>query len=209
MPLNGRSLVPLGLAVLAATWAGPLPRAAHGSFAAHMAIHMSVVAVAAPLVADGLAPRSGPLLRALPPLALPAFASLLDLVAVWIWHTPRLHFAARTETAAFAVEQATFLAVALLLWLAAFGSALHGPRGGALAGAAALLFTSMHMTLLGVLIALSRTPICTVDASGLEAILADQEASGLLILGIGGAVYLLGGLSLARRELAASPGPIR
>lgn len=199
----------LGIAVLFLTWAGPLPRAAHDSFAAHMAIHMAVVAAAAPILAAGLAPFCGPLLRPLPPLALPAFASALDLVAVWLWHTPRLHLAARTDTAAFAVEQATFLAVALLLWLSAFGGALHGPRGGAMAGAAALLFTSMHMTLLGVLIALSRTPICAIDGASLDALLADQEIGGVLMLALGGAVYLAGGLALVGRELGPSPGKVR
>ena len=207
--MTPRVLIILGLAVLALTWAGPLPDAARGAFTAHMAIHMAVVAVAAPLLAAGMAPRAGPLLRALPPMALPAAATIADLVAVWLWHTPRLHFAARTDAAAFAVEQATFLSVAFLVWLAAFGGALHGPRGGALAGAAALLVTSMHMTLLGVLIALSPTPICRIGDAGLDAILADQEVGGLLMLGLGGAAYLLGGLYLVGAELAPRPGRVR
>lgn len=207
--MTPRLLFALGLAILIFTWAGPLPAAAHGSFAAHMAIHMAVVAVAAPLLAAGLAPRCGPILRPLPALALPAFATAIDLVAIWLWHTPRLHLAARTYAAAFAVEQATFLVVALLVWLSAFGGALHGPRGGALAGAAALLFTSMHMTLLGVLIALSRTPICSVGGASLDALLADQEIGGVMMLALGGAVYLAGGLALVGRELAAAPERVR
>ncbi|MGH9372866.1 MAG: cytochrome c oxidase assembly protein, partial [Vicinamibacterales bacterium] len=40
----------LGLGVLAAAWLGPLPALASGSFAAHMTMHIGVVAVAAPLL---------------------------------------------------------------------------------------------------------------------------------------------------------------
>lgn len=38
----------LGWLVLAASWLGPLPEWAETSFAAHMTLHMSVVAIAAP-----------------------------------------------------------------------------------------------------------------------------------------------------------------
>ncbi|MEG3158615.1 hypothetical protein ACKVMH_12180, partial [Lysobacter zhanggongensis] len=44
-----------GLLVLAATWLGPLPGLSRGAFAAHMLMHMGVVAVAAPMIAVGLA----------------------------------------------------------------------------------------------------------------------------------------------------------
>ena len=49
----------LGAGVLAAAWMGPLPHLARDAFWAHMTMHMAVVAVAAPLLALGIA--GGPL----------------------------------------------------------------------------------------------------------------------------------------------------
>ena len=48
----------LGLLALGAAWLGPLPALAAHAFAAHMTIHIIVVAVAAPLIAIGLAGRT-------------------------------------------------------------------------------------------------------------------------------------------------------
>ena len=45
----------LGLFVLAGIWLGPLPRLAGQAFSAHMAMHMGIVAIAAPLLALGIA----------------------------------------------------------------------------------------------------------------------------------------------------------
>ena len=49
------ALLLAGCLLLAALWFGPLPELARQSFAAHMSLHMGVVAVATPLVALGLA----------------------------------------------------------------------------------------------------------------------------------------------------------
>jgi len=169
-----------------------------------MTLHMAVVVLAAPLVACGVAPRLPMGVRA--SLALPAWAGLADLVVIWLWHTPGLHRAARTQTAVFVVEQVSFLLVGTALWVAALaatsgGSAPSG-RGNPLAGAAALFFTGMHMTLLGVLLALARVPVLTVATK--EA-LADQQRGGVIMLAVGGVVYLTGGIVLVARELAWAP----
>ena len=50
-----RALLITGLVTLAATWLGPLPQLAERAFFAHMTMHMGVVAVAAPLIALGIA----------------------------------------------------------------------------------------------------------------------------------------------------------
>lgn len=196
-----------GLLVLAIAWLGPLPAAAHASFTAHMTIHMLVTAAAAPLIALGLAPRLAALVPQRFDLAVPAVASLADFIVVWAWHAPALHHAARTDSFVFALEQASFLGVALAVW----GSALAcgSGRGGALAGAAALFFTTMHMTLLGVLIGLARTPISMLGGGGHGAILEDQQIGGMIMLGVGGLVYLLGGLGLVARELRLPLGGVK
>ena len=48
-------VVAFGLLGLAGLWLGPLPRLAASSFSAHMALHMGVVALAAPAIALGIA----------------------------------------------------------------------------------------------------------------------------------------------------------
>lgn len=183
-----------GAGVLLLAWAGPLPGLVPQSLAAHMALHMLVVGIGAPLLALGIAPA---LRRLRPGAALPVVASLIELAVVWLWHAPALHEAARTSGAALAMEQASFAAAALIVWLAACS-------GPGLAGAMTLFFTSMHMTLLGALISLAPRPIYPGHHHGgflgLDP-LADQQAGGAIMLLIGGAIYLSGGLVLAARAL--------
>jgi len=194
----------LGLLVLAAVWLGPLPRLAPGSFSAHMIMHMGVVAVAAPLVALGVARgRFDPVCRA-PRLLAPIPASVVELIAVWAWHAPALHHVARHSTLGLAVEQGTFLVSGLLVWLAAFGGPEDGRRQRVGAGVVALLLTSMHMTLLGALLALPPRPLYdhAGDGAGLSP-LADQHLGGAIMLVAGGLSYLLGGLWLTAELLGA------
>lgn len=183
-----------GLAVLAAIWGGPLIWADRASFTAHMSAHMGVVAVAAPLLALGLP-------GARPPVG-PVLASLVELVLVWSWHAPALRAAAESSLAVTAVEQASFLAAGFLLWRACLDA-------GGLAGAAGLLFTSMHMTLLGALLALSPRPLygdAVVTCLGFTLTPGqDQVLGGTLMLAVGAVVYLAGGLALVGRALAAEP----
>jgi putative membrane protein len=119
-----------------------------------MTVHMSVVAVAAPLLAFGVA--GGPWDRRLEVhFFSPLLASLVELAVLWIWHTPALHRAARQNSTAFAAEQASFLVSGLFLWIAVLGGAPPDCANRNGAGIVALLLTAMHMTLLGALIALS------------------------------------------------------
>jgi putative membrane protein len=186
-----RTLLTLGVLVLAAAWLGPLPARAAHSFAAHMTVHMAVVAVAAPLLAIGAAGSPFDLARAAPRLFAPIQASLVELLVVWAWHMPALHEAARQHTYVLVIEQATFLAAGFLLWIAACG----GDRSRAGAGLVALLFTSMHMTLLGALFALAPRPLFHHGGAGV-ATLSDQHLGGAIMLLIGGASYLAGAMWL-------------
>lgn len=185
----------LGLLILAAAWFGPLPGLAPQAFAAHMSMHLGVVAAAAPLFALGLGGSRWDPARALPWLFAPIPASILELVVVWGWHAPQLHHAAGSDPRMLALEQGMFLAVGLLLWLSAFGGA--DARGRRAAGIGGLLLTSMHMTLLGALLALSPRVLYphTDGALGLTA-LEDQHLGGVLMLLAGGSAYLAGGLYL-------------
>ena len=191
-----------GMGVLLLAWAGPLPSMVPASFAAHMALHMTVVGIGIPLLAAGVGPwlAARGLLRS--QLALPIAVSVLDLVVVWGWHAPALHHASRIWPWALVIEQFSFALVSLLVWVVALASTSQTRRSAALAGAMALFFTAMHMTLLGALIGLAPRPIYGGHhaAAGLSA-LADQQLGGVIMLGIGGVVYLAGGLVLMARVL--------
>jgi putative membrane protein len=199
-----------GLLTLAAGWLGAFSALFAGPFAAHMTLHMAVVAVAAPLLALGVAgSRLDPVPRA-PRLFSAVLASIVELVLVWAWHTPALHHAARSSTIGFVLEQASFLCSGLWLWLSALGGgeAERAERDGA--GIVALLLTCMHMTLLGALLALPPRPLYSHEHSGAQASqehagqrlheptpLEDQHLGGALMIIVGGTSYLAGGLWLA------------
>ncbi len=173
---------------LAAGWAFAL---ADGSFSAHMVAHVVAISLAAPLLVLGISRR--PQWLGLPMAALAACA--LELVVVWGWHAPWLHLAARSCPSVFAVEQLSFLAAGYAVW----GSALPASptagsaRRASLAGAAALLATSMHMSLLGGLLCVS--PRAWYHGQTAAA-LWDQQLGGTIMVAVGGIVYLAGALSV-------------
>lgn len=163
----------------------------------HMAAHMGAVAVAAPALAFAV-PRAGTGTGAGGALGW----ATVEFVVVWAWHAPALRALADQHVPVALVEQAMFLGVGVALWRAS----LAQPA----AGVAALLLTSMHMTLLGALIGLAPRPLYAMmamhPAPGLDA-LGDQQLGGVVMLTVGGAAYCLGGLALLGtmlRERAAA-----
>jgi putative membrane protein len=196
------------VSVFGSAWFGPLPDLARESFAAHMTLHIAVVAVAAPLLALAMAGTRADPVRLIPHIVAPVPASMFELVVVWAWHMPVLHHAARHGSAAFLAEQITFVVAGVFLWVAVLGGDREQRRLRAGAGIAALLLTSMHMTLLGALFALAGRPLFphATAAAPAEA-LADQQLGGVIMLLVGGASYLIGGLGLtvsALRSTSAS-----
>jgi len=193
-----RASLAIGILILLAAWA--LATTASGSFAGHMLAHMGVVAVAAPLIATGV---PNPRMDVTPPWITPLTASLIELLVVWFWHVPEMRLLASRSAAAAALEQGSFLVAGLLLWL----SCLAAPR---FAGAAGLLFTSMHMTLLGVLLALAPRPLYGaggVVCFGLSVpAVVDQQIGGVAMLLVGAVSYLAGGVALLHRLLVGSSG---
>lgn len=198
------TLIVLGLCTLAAAWLGAFQWLLPGPFSAHMTMHMAVVAVAAPLIAFGVAGTRLDPVRHLPRVFAVAPASIAELILVWGWHTPALHHAARHASAAFVLEQGSFLLSGLWLWGAAVGGDRRERAGAGIVG---LLLTCMHMTLLGALLALPPRPLYGAHGghaahSGHNAVssispLADQHLGGAIMIVLGGAAYLGGGLWLA------------
>lgn len=188
--ISGLVLLPLGWALSDLGMTG------------HMAGHMIAVAVAAPLLALALTEtRADPVLR-WPRVVTPMAMMLVELLTVWGWHLPALRHAADASPMLAALEHASFLAVGFLLWSAA----MHTTRRAI--GIGALLLTSMHMTLLGVLIGLAPRPLyhgmhhATQLVVGLDP-LTDQQLGGVVMLVVGGVSYLIGGLALLGTLLRA------
>jgi len=187
--LVGLVLVPLGWAL------APL------GMTGHMTGHMIAVAVAAPLLAFGLAGGALDPAHRWPRVVTPMAMMLVELVAVWSWHLPALRRLADGTPAFAAAEHATFLIAGLLLWSAV----VHTPHRAA--GIGALLLTSMHMTLLGVLIGLAPRPLYAMHHAAFPGLdpLTDQQLGGVAMLVIGGVSYFLGGLALLAGLLRAGP----
>jgi putative membrane protein len=192
----------LGFSTLAVAWS-PLPATlAPGTFSAHMAGHMLLVAVAAPLLAASLARTVPGLTTRMASICPPVPASLVELLLVWGWHAPVLHRAARAGGSALVAEQAAFLLAGFWLWATALARDAEGRLARGPEGILALLLTATHMTLLGVLLALAPRPLFTHSD---PAPLTDQELGGVVMLVVGGAAYLAGGLYLLARLLQAPP----
>ena len=193
-----------GFLLLSGLWLGPLPEWTRHSFAAHMSLHMGVVAIAAPLLALGIAGGSLDFVQRWPTVFSAIPWSIAELVVVWSWHAPTLHHAARSLPGGFVAEQFSFFTAGLVVWSASISGprTAAGDRAGA--GIAALLLTSMHMTLLGALIALTPRTLYSHathahDAPITLTPLDDQHLGGAIMLAIGGVSYLAGGLVLAMR----------
>jgi putative membrane protein len=193
-----------GLAALTLAWSGAAGHFAP-PFTAHMIMHLLVVAVAAPLLALAVVGTRYDFSPRIPLLFAPLPASLLEFAAVWGWHAPALHAFARSSAVGVTLEQASFLAVGFVLWLACIGER----GGGRAAGVFGLLFTSMLMTLLGALLALAPRALYghAHHVSGAPSAVDDQNLGGVVMLAAGGAAYLIGGLILMAQLLNA-PQPL-
>ncbi len=94
----------------------------------------------------------------------------------------------------------------MLLWSTSIAGARE--RIHAAAGAAALLVTSIHMTLLGALLSLSQPPVRGGQVTCFGLVLSDtqdQQIGGVIMLLVGAAVYLAGGVWLVGTLLAPQP----
>jgi putative membrane protein len=199
--MSRAGLVLLGLVTLALAWAPWTDAILGHGFAAHMTRHMAVVAVAAPLIALGVAGSARDPLLGWPSAFAAIPVSLVELVVVWGWHAPAAHDLARVSPWAFAAEQGSFLVAGLWLWIACFGHAADARPGRTAQGVIAMLLTSIHMTLLGVLLATSARALYAAHHGPAATALDQQHVGGIVMLLVGGAVYLGGGLALAARLL--------
>ncbi|RKF12665.1 hypothetical protein D6850_17045 [Roseovarius spongiae] len=192
--------------LLLALWLGPLPRIASVSFTTHMVLHLALVLGAAPLAGLAFA-RTGALRNLRFGIGAALGFSGVEMLVVWSWHTPALHLAAALDGRAFALQQLSFLVTGMLVWLPGLADRT---RRGAAAGALAMLGSFIHMTMLGVLLALApgqiyASGICG-GAFGLDA-LSDQRLGGIIMALGGGLGYLAAALYFAARLLGSGSDP--
>jgi putative membrane protein len=213
-----------GWLVLAVALLSPLHALGATLFSAHMAQHVLLVSVAAPLLVLGrplvpalwaipiswrralgrfaasTAPR-----RAWRLVSAPLAAWTLHAIALWVWHLPALYQATLVSDLAHTAQHLSFLGTGALFWW----SILRGRRARAEYGTAIffLFATAMHGGALGALIAFASRPWYPLygDAGmawGLTA-LEDQQLAGLVMwipAGLGYAAAALILLVLWMRE---------
>lgn len=216
-----------GWQALALVW--PLDAMGDSLFAAHMAQHIVLMSVAAPLLVLGaplptmlcVLPRpwqrwSAALVRWRPWrttwrwLTAAMAATLLQQVALWGWHAPAAIAASLRNDAVHALMHASLLATALLFWFA-----ITRPRdAGYGRSILALLVTAKLSAILGAL--LTFAPTVLYPAYGRRGVpwgfspLEDQQLAGLLMMTPGAMMYVLAGVVfvavwLGRLERARPP----
>jgi putative membrane protein len=209
----------------------PLDALSEVLFSAHMAQHLLLTLVAAPLLvaaaplqgmAWGLPPKlrrrasrlQGGLRRALQHPALPALGLALFTLVFMLWHIPALYDAALRSEPLHILEHATMLGSALAFWWP-----IARPRRTHAGASVFLLFISLVASglLAALLVFAPRAWYAhpTTQAWGLSP-LEDQQLAGAVMWVPGGAVYVLTGGAVVMRwlrideELAAraqrSPG---
>lgn len=184
---------------------------AAAGFSGHMAVHVINIAIAAPLVAMAIAPEFARSSRTHPWLSAPLLASFVEFAVLWAWHTPQLHFLAREMPAAFLAEQGMFLLVSVMLWAPGFAALAASDKSAMGVSVIALLFTSMHMTLLGALIVFAPQALFVESGKAAANICGftveeDQIVGATMMLAAGATIYLIGGLRLVAAILTDDPG---
>lgn len=209
---------------LAASLLTPLHEAGERSFTAHMIEHELLMLVAAPLIAfsEPLAiflwalPRSwrhacaqlghdAKFSRVWQSMSGLLGASLIQLAMLWAWHVPALFNRALASEGWHIAQHLSFVLSAILFWWSIHRAArVHKHYGAA---AAFLFFTSLHSSLLGVLMSFSGSPwyaqyvaLGMSGTFGLSA-LEDQQLAGLIMWIPGGAVHAIAALVYLSRSL--------
>jgi putative membrane protein len=207
------------LTAIAVALVSPLDALSSALASAHMAQHVLLVLVAAPLLA--LSAPFGSLLRGSPlivrrasgrwrrrlrltrsnlrALRHPTSVWLLHVGTLWFWHAAVPYGAALESDLLHTLEHATFLVTGLLFWRVVIG-ARSANRVSHGFGVLLVFAMAMQSVFLSALLTFARTPwysryAATTTAWGLKP-LADQQLAGVIMWIPAGAVYLAAGLSL-------------
>jgi putative membrane protein len=192
--------LPALLSVIAVITGGAIAiaSASFGPLSIHMATHIAVMNVAAPLLAVILIwPSAGrsPLHR----FAVEHFprywlwvGALTQLVLLLIWHLPPLHSAQALPPALAAMTSCLLLLSSLLFWLALTAHAEDAPWQAMLA----LMLTGKVACLMGGVLVFAPRALYA-SHHGVDGSLADQQLAGLLMLAICPLSYVVAGIAIA------------
>lgn len=170
---------------------GPVDRLAEVSAAAHMAQHMAIIALLAPMFA---------IARPLPQLLVgfgrigrplwqwgfkitqfPMLCAYIHGVVIWFWHVPYFYMLAVQNSWVHGLAHMCFFVSAIWFWWACLYPAQRNIPFALLA----LLLTLMHTGFLGALLTFAAQPLYS-EARHLQ----DQQLAGLLMWVIGGFPYM-------------------
>jgi putative membrane protein len=188
-----------GLVILAASLMSPLDSLAHTLFSGHMAQHLLLMVVAAPLLVyarptaalvAGLPEGGRDLVRqsdlrgTLRALRNPLGVWIIGAVALWAWHMPALYEAALAHEPLHVLEHASFFGAAVLFWSVVLSSGTR--RGVPRPIAIVLVFASgVQSSALGAVLLFASTPLYDVHAEGARvwdvSPLSDQQLAGALM----------------------------
>jgi cytochrome c oxidase assembly factor CtaG len=203
----------LGYGSLALALLSPLHPLGEQLFSAHMTQHEILMLISAPLLVAGKPVAA--LLLGLPRaarravldgarsrgwqavwkrLSAPSWAWTLHAAALWGWHAPGAFQTSLSSDFWHALQHASFLSTALLLWW----SLMHG-RSGRMGHGAAVLYvfaTALHSGILGALLTFSPTVLYPRYQGGFGLTpLEDQQLGGLLMWIPAGLLYTAFGLA--------------
>jgi cytochrome c oxidase assembly factor CtaG len=210
-----------GLAVVAMVLSPPIERVAESSLWGHMAQHLVLTHLAAPLLAlagpavllqrhlrrpSARRALGGTVRRMRRLVARPWGAALVAVpfvVAMVTWHVPAAYDAAVRDEVTHGLEHLTMLSTALVVWMVVHDSVHLGPDRFPVG---ALIVLAAVMAVGGALgAALTFTPSVLYQppplASDSWVGLADQRAAAALLWGVGGAVTVLAAVLTVGRWL--------
>jgi putative membrane protein len=190
----------------------PLHALGGALFAGHMAQHMVLMNLAAPLLVLGVPHtalawaipgdrRRAARLLAAPAvrgtwrvLTVPAVAWLVHAAVIWLWHAPALYSATVASELVHGIQHTSFMVAAVLFWSALRDRAAHG------VAVLYLFTTAVHTSILGALLAFAPAPYyapyaLTAPLWGMTA-LEDQQIGGFIMWIPGGMVYFAAALTL-------------
>ncbi len=189
---SGQRLLVSALALSLILFVSPFCALSSALFSARVTHHVLLTAVLAPL-----------LVFALPEGRIGWRGSIalwtgLQAVTFWLWHSPGLYAAALSSDLLYWAMQITLLGTAAGFW-----AALR--QSSAPAAIAALLASTVQMSLLGALITFAGTPLyrphfLTTRPWGMDA-LEDQQLAGLIMWAPSAGLYLAAALFLVHRWL--------
>lgn len=193
----------IGLVVVAVAFVGPVDTLAHRQFSWHMAQHLLLISVAAPVLAaarpdDALlaAFHRPPITR--PPVTAVVAAALTQVLVLMTWHLPALFEFALSNNEMHAAEHLTLLGSAFLMW-----SLLLRTRGAGRGAALIVLFVA-SLPPMGYGVGLVIAPTTWYQSYTLS----DQQLAGVVMWAYGGAAVVVGGVLLfVSWLLAAERGP--